>query len=50
MIRILRWEDDLDYLGGPDVITGILNLENLLAVVREKYVMIGTGSGVKGQK
>lgn len=50
VIRILRWEDDLDYLGGLDVITVILNLENLLAVVREKDVMIGAGSGGKGQK
>ena len=40
VIRILRWENDLDYLGGPDVITGILKLENLLAVVREKDVMM----------
>ena len=41
MIRILRW---------GDVITGVLKLENLMAVAREKDVMIRTGSGKRCQK
>ena len=40
-LRVLRW-------GG--VITGALKLESLMAVAREKDVMIGTGSGKRHQK
>lgn len=40
-IRILRW---------GDVITGVLKLENVMAVAREKDVMIGTGKKVSKVK
>lgn len=49
-LGIVRWGEYLDYPGGPNVIPWVLKLENILAVVTERDVMMGARSGEQSQR
>lgn len=50
LLGIVRRGDWLDYPGGPNIIMWVFKLENLLAVVIERDVMMRAGLGEQSQR